>query len=165
MRGAVTSCSLGKELNNLPKADTNTSVRGQTHSMEGKAARRSYPKPKELLMFDRTKLPRLGKGQPIIACIQLMYECLTIWLTTSDAPDQGKQLLPTEVCEKHELGWTGDEQMRKWAKRAFKITQPNTRGHQYLSLVCTYHKIINQQRINLSQQQKNAWPQRSHKWN
>lgn len=48
--------------------------------------------------------------------------------------------------------------MRKWAKTAFKITQPNTRGHQHLSLVCTYHKIINQQRINTSQQQKNAWP-------
>lgn len=46
--------------------------------MEAKAALKSYPKPKELLMFDRTKLPWLEKGQPIIACIQLMYECLTI---------------------------------------------------------------------------------------
>lgn len=78
IRGAVTSCSLGKELNNLLKADTNTSVRGQTHSMEGKAAHKSYPKPKEVLMLARTKLPRLEKGQQIIACIQLMYECLTI---------------------------------------------------------------------------------------
>lgn len=80
---------------------------------------------------------------------------MSAWLydwQASEAPDQqGKQLLPTEICEKHELGWTGDEQMIKWPKRAFKITQPNTTGHQYLSLVCTYHKIINQQRINTSQ--------------
>lgn len=41
--------------------------------------------------------------------------------------------------------------MIKWPKRAFKTTQPNTTGHQYLSLVCAYHKIINQQRINMSQ--------------
>lgn len=80
---------------------------------------------------------------------------MSAWLSdwqASEAPDQqGKQLLPTEIWEKHELGWTGDEQMIKWPKRAFKITQPNTTGHQYLSLVCTYHKIINQQRINTSQ--------------
>lgn len=41
--------------------------------------------------------------------------------------------------------------MIQWPRRAFKITQPNTTGHQYLSLVCTYHKVINQQRINTSQ--------------
>lgn len=41
--------------------------------------------------------------------------------------------------------------MIQWPKRSFKITQPNTTGHQYLSLVCTYHKVINQQRINTSQ--------------
>lgn len=78
--------------------------------------------------------------------------CMSAWQSdwqASEAPDQqGKQLLPTEVCKKNELGWTGDEQMIKWPKRAFKITQFNTTGHQYLSLVCTYHKIINQQRIH-----------------